>query len=119
MKMSLDPDRLARSRTIDLTTTGRRSGLPRTVEIWWFRVDGRFVITGTPGQRDWLANVGANPNVIIAVDGMLIEATVTPITDQAFRRRVFTHPETRWYSTQEELERLVATSPMVEVALPV
>ena len=45
-------DHLASHRTIDLTTFGRRSGLPRRIEIWWFQVDDRFVITGTPGRRD-------------------------------------------------------------------
>lgn len=113
--MELDLDRLASHLTVDLTTTGRRSGQPRTVEIWWFRVDGRFVITGTPGRRDWLANVLEQPRVIIGVDGQDLSATVTPVDDEAFRRRVFTDPRTSWYSSQAELDRLVATAPMVEV----
>lgn len=113
--MELDFDRLASQLTIDLTTTGRRSGQPRTVEIWWFRVDGKFVITGTPGRRDWLANVLDDPTVTIHVDGRDLPATVTPVTDVVFRRRVFTDPKTSWYSSQAELDRLVATAPMVEV----
>lgn len=113
--MNLDLDRMASHLTIALTTTGRRSGRPRTVEIWWFRVDGRFVITGTPGRRDWLANVRADPRVTIDVDGYQVSATVTPVTDEDFRRRVFTNPMTSWYSSQTELDRLVATAPMVEV----
>ena len=64
-----DLDRLATIRTIDLTTFGRKSGVPRRIEIWWFHVGGRFIITGTPGRRDWLANVKANPTVVIHVDG--------------------------------------------------
>lgn len=113
--MDLDFDRLASHLTIDLTTTGRRSGLPRTVEIWWFRVDGRFVITGTPGRRDWLANALADPRVTIGVDGIQLPAIVNPVTSEDFRRRVFTSPMTSWYSSQAELDRLVATAPMVEV----
>lgn len=113
--MDIDFDRLASHLTIDLTTIGRRSGQPRTMEIWWFRVDGRFVITGTPGRRDWLANVLANPRVTIHVDDQELPATVTPVTDDVFRRRVFSDPRTSWYTSQAELERLVATAPMVEV----
>lgn len=79
---------LAQTRTIDLTTYGRRSGLPRTVEIWWFVVDGRFIITGTPGRRDWLANVRRRDDVIIGVSGTEIEATVMEVHDPVFRRRV-------------------------------
>ena len=113
--MDLDLDALAGHQTVDLTTIGRKSGKARTVEIWWFRVDGRFVITGTPGRRDWLANVQANPNVEIAVGGQTIPATVSPVTDVVFRRRVFTDSKTRWYQSQAELDRLVATAPMIEV----
>ncbi len=113
--MELDHDWLAARRTIDLTTYGRRTGTPRRIEIWWFRVDNRFVITGTPGPRDWLANVHATPEVIIHVDGLDIEARATPVTDPVFRRRVFTQPATNWHSTQEELDRLVTAAPMVEI----
>lgn len=106
---------LARHRTIDLTTVGRRSALPSRIEIWWFHVDGRFVITGTPGPRDWFANVVADPRVTIHVAGHDLPATVTPVTDPEVRRRVMTHPDTSWYSTQAELDALVDRSPMVEV----
>lgn len=116
--MGLTPElarQLASLRTIDLTTFGRRTNLPRRVEIWWFQVDGRFVISGTPGKRDWLANVRANPAVIIHAGNHQLEATAVEIDEPSFRRGFFTRPETRWYSSQAELDRLVATSPMIEV----
>jgi hypothetical protein len=37
------------------------------------------------------------------------------IADPGFRRRVFTDPMTSWYKTQEELDLLVSTAPMVEI----
>ena len=111
----VDLDRMASQRTIDLTTFGRKSGLPRRIEIWWFRVDGRFVITGTPGRRDWFANVNARPDVVIHVDGFDLPATVRAIGDREFRVRVFTHPGVTWYRTQAELDDLVDRAPMVEV----
>lgn len=113
--MSFDRDALAAQKTIDLTTTGRRSGRSRRIEIWWFRVDGRFIISGTPGNRDWLANIQADPSVIVHVDGADIPARAVPIDDIEFRRRFFTRPATSWYSTQAELDRLVRSSPMVEI----
>ena len=100
-----DLERLAAQRTIDLTTYGRSSGLARRIEIWWFHVDGRFIVTGTPGKRDWLANVIARPEVIIHASGMDIPTTARPITD----------PEVSWYRTRAELDRLVADAPMIEV----
>ena len=113
----MSPDELARHPTVDLTTTGRRSGRPSRIEIWWFRIDGRFVITGTPGPRDWFANVLAEPSVTIHVGGRDLPATATPTTDQVFRRRVLTDPQTSWYRTQAQLDRLVAEAPMVEIEL--
>jgi hypothetical protein len=53
---------LADDPTVDITTTGRQTGLPRRIEIWMLDVDGRFFITGTPGQRDWVANPLSGPD---------------------------------------------------------
>ena len=52
---------LAQNLTIDITTTGRNSGRPRRIEIWLHTVDGRLYITGSPGRRDWYANLLAQP----------------------------------------------------------
>ena len=113
----MSPEELANHLTIDLTTVRRRSGRPSRIEIWWFRIDRRFVITGTPGPRDWFANVLAEPSVTIHVGGLDLAATATPTTDPAFRRRVLSDPQTSWYRTQAQLDRLVAEAPMVEVEL--
>lgn len=118
--MPIDADlaaRLENIRTVDLVTTGRRSGRPRQIEIWWFRFEDRFVITGTPGRRDWLANVIANPRVEISTRLGAFSASTSLIDDRAFRRRFFTHRAATWYGTQVELERLVAEAPMIEVVL--
>ena len=48
---------LASDQTIDITTIGRRSGAPRRIETWFHRVNGRVYLTGTPGRRDWYANL--------------------------------------------------------------
>ena len=105
--------------TVDITTTGRRSGLPRRIEIWMFRIDDRYVITGTPGRRDWVANLGADPRLTVHIPngGETIDATAAAslVTDEAFRRRVFTQPHISWYSTQAQLDALVAHAPMVEI----
>lgn len=106
---------LAAVRTIDLTTFGRRTGLPRRIEIWWFVVDGRFIITGTPGPRDWLANVRSDPRVIVHVHGRDIHTTAAEISEESFRLRVFEQRDTRWYSTQAGLRHLVESAPMIEV----
>jgi len=117
MTTTRDHHELARFRTIDFTTIGRRSGEPTRIEIWWFHVDGRFIITGTPGRRDWLANVAADPAVIVHTPLGDHQGTASIVDDLEFRRRVFTDPAIGWYSTQAELETLVATAPMIEIHL--
>jgi hypothetical protein len=53
---------LARDRTIDITTRGRKSGQLRRTEIWFHQIDGQVYITGTPGRRDWYADLLAPPS---------------------------------------------------------
>jgi deazaflavin-dependent oxidoreductase (nitroreductase family) len=112
-------DRLAATRTIEITTTGHRSGRPVRIEIWWFRVDDLFVITGTPGPRDWLANLQADPRLTVHALGHSYPATAHPITDRAFRRRFFTqaNDEIAWYLSQADVGDLIENAPMIEVRL--
>jgi deazaflavin-dependent oxidoreductase (nitroreductase family) len=109
--------RLARTRTVDLVTTGRRSGQPQTVEIWWFHFEDRFIITGTPGRRDWYANVLAHPRVVIQTRHGDFPATAVSVQDHEFRHRFFSDGAARWYTTQAELQALVAMAPMIEITL--
>ncbi len=112
---------LALDTTIDFTTVGRRSGSLRRIEIWMLKVGGRIVITGTPGQRDWFANVKANPACTVHLKERIrvdIAARATEITDAAVRTEVFEHLEATWYRNQgEDLETLVADAPMIELAI--
>ena len=113
----IDTERLASQSTIDLTTVGRRSGRTTRIEIWWFRFDDRFLITGTPGRRDWLANIRADPNVIVHTSLGDYAGTAHEIVDLLFRQRFFESPQAHWYRTQSSLDALVASAPMVEVVL--
>ena len=108
---------LARQRTVNLTTVGRKSGKPSTVEIWWFEFEDRLVVTGTPGPRDWLANIRSNPKVVIDHRSGELAGSATEIEDAEFRRRFFKSNEPRWYRGQAQLDALVADAPMVELHL--
>jgi deazaflavin-dependent oxidoreductase (nitroreductase family) len=47
-----------------LTTTGRRSGLPREIEIWFTSQDGRYHLVAETGERaQWVRNLRADPRV--------------------------------------------------------
>jgi deazaflavin-dependent oxidoreductase (nitroreductase family) len=59
-----------------LTTTGRRSGQPREIEIWFTRHAGRYYVIAEHGdQAHWVQNLRANPQVHIRIAGSTFEAT--------------------------------------------
>lgn len=79
-------------RTVDITTTGRRTGLPRRIEIWFHRVDGRYYLSTLPGKPSWHVNLVANPEFTFHVKHGAhadLPATAIPITDSGTRRRIF------------------------------
>ncbi|MFI7602321.1 nitroreductase family deazaflavin-dependent oxidoreductase [Actinoplanes sp. NPDC049681] len=79
---------LDRQRTIEITTTGRRSGQPRRIETWRYRAAGRYWLTGSPGSRDWYANLLAEPAFTLHLNGMDVAARARPVTDPGERARV-------------------------------
>jgi deazaflavin-dependent oxidoreductase (nitroreductase family) len=109
---------LENDRTIDITTTGRNSGRPRRIEIWRYRYDGRTFLSGSPGTRDWYANLLVNPEFTFHLKGSAkadLPATARPITDEAERREVIRgilEDLGRGYGGADEW---VADSPLVEV----
>ena len=52
---------------IDITTTGRKSGESRRLEIVLHNIDGHLYISGQPSRRrrSWLANLDGNPNLTV------------------------------------------------------
>jgi deazaflavin-dependent oxidoreductase (nitroreductase family) len=82
-------------RTIDITTTGRRSGQPRRIEICFYRSGDSIYLSGIPGPRtrDWLVNLAAEPHFVFHLKhGVVADlpAVAEVITDPAERRRVLT-----------------------------
>ncbi len=59
-----------------LTTTGRKTSLPRRIEIWFVRVDQRFYILAEHFDRtQWVKNIRANPRVRVRVGDHEVDAT--------------------------------------------
>jgi deazaflavin-dependent oxidoreductase (nitroreductase family) len=109
---------LANDRTIDITTRGRNSGEPRRIEIWFYRHDGRIFLSGSPGTRDWYANLLVHPEFTFHLKGSTqadLPATARPITDPEERREVINgilDEIGRGYGSADEW---VERSPLVEV----
>jgi deazaflavin-dependent oxidoreductase (nitroreductase family) len=103
---------LRRNRTIDITTIGAKSGRPRRIETWAW-VDGDTVyLTGSPGRRDWYANLRANPDFTLHLKPGLetdVPARARPIVDPVDRRRIFERLR------PAQADAWTAGSPLVEV----
>jgi deazaflavin-dependent oxidoreductase (nitroreductase family) len=109
---------LENDRTVDITTTGRRSGQPRRIEIWRYRHGGRTFLSGAPGRRDWYANLVANPEFTFHLKGSAqadLPAVARPITDEAERREVVQGILEDLGRGTGSAEEWIANSPLVEV----
>ena len=112
---------LSRGHTIDITTTGRRSGRKRRIEIVFHNIAGRIYISGIPAKnkRDWLLNLEANPDFTFHLKGRLkadLPATARVINDESERRDVLPYVARNW--GRNDLEQMVRYSPLVEVTFP-
>jgi len=89
--LAITPASPARDRTIDITTTGRRSGRAHRIEIWFYCAGGQIYLSSLPGKKDWYANLIADPNFTFHLkNGVVADlpAIATPITDEDERRRI-------------------------------
>jgi deazaflavin-dependent oxidoreductase (nitroreductase family) len=65
-----------------LTTTGRRTGLAREIEIWFTERDGRFyIIAEYPDRANWVRNIHANPRVHVRVGDQRFEGVARVVED--------------------------------------
>ncbi len=104
--------------TVDITTTGRTSGLPRRIEIWVVKVGDRIVIGGTPGPRGWFANLVANPDLTVHLKGGVVadvEMSAAVVADPVLRQEIWSHPATEWYRNSSSYDALIADAPTVEL----
>ncbi len=108
---------LSRGHTIDITTTGRRTGLARRIETVFHNIDGRIVLSGMPGPRSWYANLLADPRFTFHLKGAVeadLAATARPILEPMERRAVMTRVAENWRRT--DIDVMVQRSPLVEVS---
>jgi deazaflavin-dependent oxidoreductase (nitroreductase family) len=74
-----------------LTTIGRKSGLPRTVELRLVYTDGRFYASSSKvAGKHWCQNMLKNPAVEIKVRGERFSCTAQQVEDDRLRRRILT-----------------------------
>jgi len=111
---------LTHGHTIDITTTGRRTGQQHRIEIVFHVIEGSVVISGRPGRRGWYANLLADPNFTFHLKGPVVAdlpAMARPITEPVERRQVMAAVARNW-RVEDRLELFIARSPLIEVTFP-
>jgi len=114
---------LTRGHRIDITTTGRKTGEPRRIEIVFHNIDGRLIITGSPRaehKRAWLLNLEADPHLTFHLKRGSAQAdlpaTARVITDATERRAIADWVVANAWAGMD-VEAMAAHSPMIEVAI--
>jgi len=73
----------------DLTAIGRKTGLPRTVEIRFVYYQGCFYASSSRVQgKHWCQNMIKNPAVEIRVKGEILSCTAKQVVDENLRKQV-------------------------------
>jgi len=104
--------RMAGLNVLLLTTTGRKSGEPRTTPLGYFEQDGDYVIIASNGGADkhpfWFLNLKSNPDVSIQIKDKKISAKARE-AEGAARKELWTKlvslsPQYGQYATSTKRE---------------
>jgi deazaflavin-dependent oxidoreductase (nitroreductase family) len=80
-----------REQYLYLTTRGRKSGLPREIEIWFTHRDGRFYLIAEYPASHWLQNLQTHPETQVRVASERFAARariVSPQTEPELHREI-------------------------------
>jgi deazaflavin-dependent oxidoreductase (nitroreductase family) len=77
-------NRLSRSRELNITVTGRKSGRTISIPVWFVLEDDTLYLLPVQGSdTQWYKNVLKNPTIRIKAGGAESELKVIPVTDPA------------------------------------
>src|SRR5688500_12226126 len=103
-----------------VTTTGRRSGNPHTIEIWFALHEGRvYLLSGGGEGSDWLKNLRVHPTVGVRMgerDMICRASVVEDVEEDRLARRLLLDKYAPRYSG--DLEEWARTAVPVVIELP-
>ena len=100
-------DRLSRSREINITVTGRKSGRAISIPVWFVLEDDKLYLLPVLGSdTQWYKNVLKKPSIRIDARGAEAEVKVALVTDatqvssvvEKFRAKYGTNDVKKYYS---------------------
>ena len=105
---------------VDISTTGRKSGQERRLEIVMHNIGGRLYISGQPSptRRSWLANLDPHPKFTLHLKRGVradLPATAREITEPTERRKVLEEVARHW--KRDDVGVMMQYSPLIEVTV--
>ena len=103
-----------------LTTTGRKSGLERTVALPFFQYDGRIILVGSNAAQKnnsaWYLNIVADPRITVEIGALRMEAHAEVLDGEDYDVLWERHKQLwpRWAEYDRQVERRI---PLVEICL--
>jgi deazaflavin-dependent oxidoreductase (nitroreductase family) len=93
-------ERLANETFCYLTTVGRRTGKPHTIEVWFARENGNlYLLSGGGESADWVRNLRKTPAVQVRIGSWTVAAKARPVTapdEDALARRLLDEKYMGW-----------------------
>lgn len=101
-------ERIAGAGTVELTTTGRRTGREHTKPVWFVVDDGNILVqAGNDGATDWYRNLEKSPAVTVRRGDYTFRGRAQPIGDaerveavhEMFRQKYLTARILSWFGS--------------------
>jgi deazaflavin-dependent oxidoreductase (nitroreductase family) len=109
-------DGMHRDRLLLLTTTGARTGQPRTTPMMFATDDDRLLVIasnlGAPRHPDWYRNLAVNPQVTVEVGDERYEA-IASTAEGAERHRLWTSLKQQYPFFAEHEQKTTREIPVV------
>jgi deazaflavin-dependent oxidoreductase (nitroreductase family) len=84
-----DLEKVASESTVEITTTGRKSGKAHTKPIWFVYDQGRLYLqSGKGGKSDWYQNLKKNPQMTLKIGTVTFQGKAKFIDDQKETERI-------------------------------
>ena len=109
---------LARAPLVFLTTIGRTTGRPRTVELWFTYHQGFLYLLGH-ADAHWVRNLTSNPRVTVEIDDTSFAGTASfddenrALAYRLFEAKYGAQQVAYWYRGRREDRRTVAITPVL------
>jgi deazaflavin-dependent oxidoreductase (nitroreductase family) len=113
-------ERLANEDFCYLTTVGRKTGQPHTIEIWFARENGAlYLLSGGGAAADWVRNIRKTPAVDVRIGSRTVAAKAREVTEpgeDALARRLLDEKYMGW-KTGKPLSSWARNSLLVAIEL--